>query len=141
MAEETLHAASVIPRAMVWSYGIIGLLDFVTLIVVCFTWVAPERYANTPTGYAFLEQFMTATGSAQGAVAISAVMVILIILSVTNFMASTSRQVFAFARDNGLPFSRWIAKVNERTLTPMNSLVVVLVFVILICLIGLGSEV
>lgn len=141
MAEETRNAAAVIPRAMVWSYGIIGLLDFVTLIVVCFTWVAPDRYANSTTGYSFLEQFITATGSAQGAVTLSAVMVILIILSVTNFMASTSRQVFAFARDNGLPFSTWIAKVNARTLTPINALVVVLVFVILICLIGLGSEV
>ncbi|KAK3679543.1 hypothetical protein LTR78_001104 [Recurvomyces mirabilis] len=141
LAEETQHAAIVIPRAMVWSYAIIGLLDFVMLLVVCFTWVAPDVYAAPTTGYAFLDQLITATGSSKGAVAIAAVFVVLIIFSVTNFMASTSRQVFAFARDNGLPFSRWIAKVDPRTLTPMNSLVVVLVFTILICLIGLGSTV
>lgn len=141
MAEETRDAASVIPRAMVWSYTITGLLNFVMLIVVCFTWVAPEQYANTTTGYAFLEQFITATGSVQGAVSLSAIMVVLIVMSATNFMASTSRQVFAFARDNGLPFSSWIAKVNTRTLTPINALMVVLCFVVLICLIGLGSTV
>lgn len=44
------------------------------------------------------------------------------------------------ARDNGLPFSKWLATVNRTTLTPINSLVLVLVFVVLICLIGLGSE-
>ena len=95
MAEETRAAATVIPKAMVWSYAIIGLLDFVMLLVVCFTWVDPEAFANSATGYPFLEQFITATGSTQGAVTLAAIMVILIILSVTNFMASTSRQVFA----------------------------------------------
>lgn len=121
MAEETQQAATVIPRAMVWSYIITGLLDFVTLLVVCFSWIASERYANSVTGYAFLEQWMTFTGSTDGAAALSAVMVVLIILSVTNFMASTSRQVFAFARDDGLPFSRWGANVDRRAMTPINA--------------------
>ncbi|KAF2722515.1 putative GABA permease [Polychaeton citri CBS 116435] len=141
MAEETQHAAVIIPRAMVWSYGITGLLDFIVLLAVCFTWIAPDIYANPPSGYAFLEQFTTATGSAEGAITLTSIMLVLIGLSVTNFMASTSRQIFAFARDEGLPFSRWVSKVNERTMMPVNSLIVVFVFVILICLIGLGSVV
>jgi amino acid transporter len=141
MAEETQHAAYVIPRAMVWSYFIIGLLDFVMLLAVCFIWVDPNFYANNSTHYAFLALFITATGSANGAIAITSIMILLTVLSLVNFMASTSRQVFAFARDDGLPFSRWISKVNKKTLTPMNALVVVLVFVVLICLIGLGSTV
>ena len=111
------------------------------LLVVCFTWVDPKLYLDPPSGYPFLEQFMTATGSANGAIAITSIMILLTVLSLVNFMASTSRQVFAFARDDGLPFSRWISTVNKRTLTPMNALVVVLVFVVLICLIGLGSTV
>ncbi len=135
------HAAKVIPRAMVLSYSVVSLLNFVMLLTVSFCWVAPKVYANPPSGYAFLSLFVTATGSANGAIAITSIMIILIILSVTNFMASTSRQVFAFARDNGLPFSIWISKVNHQTLTQINSLIVVLVFVIIICLIGLGSVV
>lgn len=126
---------------MVTSYTVVSVLNFVTLIVVCFCWVDPKAYENSKTGYAFLGLFMTATGSARGATALTSIMIILIILSVTNFMASTSRQVFAFARDNGLPFPRWVSKVNARTLTPINALIVVFVFVILICLIGLGSVV
>lgn len=28
-------------------------------------------------------------------------------------MAGSSRQLFAFARDEGMPFSKWMAKVHE----------------------------
>ena len=139
MAEETRGAATVVPKAMMWSYIYFGVFDFVMLLVVCFTWVDPEAYANTTTGYPFLEQFIGATGSAKGAIGLTSIMIVLIVLSVTNFMASCSRQVFAFARDDGLPFSTWIARVNRRTLAPINSLIVVLIFVVLICLIELGS--
>lgn len=139
MAEETQHAASVIPRAMVWSYFIIGLLDFVMILVVSFIFVDPEFYLKEIPAYPFLGQLITQTGSADGAIAITSFMILLTVLSLVNFMASTSRQVFAFARDDGLPFSRWISKVNKQTLTPMNALIVVWCFVVLICLIGLGS--
>lgn len=126
---------------MVASYSIVSVLNFVTLITVCFCWVAPNEYANPKSGYAVLSLLETATGSSVGAITIGSILVILIILSVTNFMASTSRQVFAFARDNGLPFSGWISKVNRKTLTPINSLVVVFFITVFICLIGLGSVV
>lgn len=95
MAEETRHAAIVIPRAMVWSYCIVGLLNFAMLLVVCFTWVDPDSYADSPTGYPFLAQFTTATGSVRGAITLAAFLIVLIVWSATNFMASTSRQLFA----------------------------------------------
>ena len=34
MAEETQHAATVIPRAMVWSYSMVSVQNFVMLITV-----------------------------------------------------------------------------------------------------------
>jgi len=141
MAKETEDAALIIPRAMVGSYTVMGLMNLIILVAFCFCWVDPEAYETTTTGYAFLQVFISATGSARGAVALTTVMIVLIIMSVTNFMASTSRQVFAFARDDGLPFRSFVAKVNPRTLTPLNSLIVVFLFVVLISLIGLGSTV
>ena len=141
MAEETEYASTVIPRAMVGSYIITGIANFIILIAFCFCWVNPDAYANTTTGYAFLQVFIGATGSVRGAIALTSLMIALILMSVTNFMASTSRQLFAFARDDGLPFKRFIAKVDPRTLTPINSLIVVALFVVLISLIGLGSTV
>lgn len=104
MAEETQHAALVIPRAMVLSYGLIGLLDFIFALVVCFCWVDPTAYAATTTGYPFLALYITATGSASGAIALTSLMIILTVLSLVNFMASTSRQVFAFARGESIRY-------------------------------------
>lgn len=141
LAEETRSASTVIPKAMVWSYCINGLLVFSMLLTVCFCWVHPEIYLNSKTGYPFLDLLTTATrGSTTGAVAIGSVIVTMIVLATINYMASTSRQVFAFARDNGLPFSRWIAKVDRKRHTPINALIFVVVFSVLLDLIGLGSE-
>jgi len=33
-------------------------------------------------------------------------------------MAATARQTFAFARDDGLPFSRWLAYVSSSIVVP-----------------------
>lgn len=99
MAEETANASKVIPRAMVSSYCSMGVLSLVTLIVYCFCFVDYSAL-DSPTGYPFLPVFVTATGSIRGAVALASIMIICIFLSVMNFMAATSRQLFAFARDD-----------------------------------------
>jgi choline transport protein len=113
MSEETQHASSVIPRAMVWSYVINGLMVFLMLITYCFTLTDLDTAFDSPTGFPFIAVFATATGSSEGAAALTCVLIVLIIFSVTNYMAATSRQVFAFGRDKGLPFHRWIAKVGR----------------------------
>lgn len=46
-------------------------------------------------------------------------MVILAICVSINGMATASRQAWAFARDNGLPFSRWFDKVTIINSTPL----------------------
>lgn len=44
----------------------------------------------------------------------------LLILFVARQLVSCSRQTFAFARDGGLPFSRYLYKINPSTRTPVN---------------------
>ena len=68
-------------------------------------------------------------------------MIICVFLSVLNFTAATSRQIFAFARDDDFPFRHWIARVNHKSGSPENALTVVFLFVVFITLIVLGSSV
>jgi amino acid transporter len=138
MAEECSNAGKIVPRAMVGAYSIMGTGSFITLCVysACFV-----DYSVLEAPYPFLQVFVTSTGSVNGALALASVMVICIFLNVLNFTAATSRQIFAFARDDGFPFRHWIARVNRKTGSPQNALVVVIVFVILIALIVLGSSV
>jgi len=113
MAEECRHASDVIPKAMVLSYFANGLLVFTMLIVYFFCLTDLDAAFESPTGFPFIAVFATSTGSPQGGVALTCVLIVLNVFSVTNYMAACSRQVFAFARDCGLPFNFWIAKVSE----------------------------
>lgn len=56
-----------------------------------------------------------------------------------NQVTTSSRQVFAFARDKGLPFHRWLSRVNPHTGVPTNSVYLTLVFTCLLALIIIGS--
>jgi len=54
-------------------------------------------------------------------------------------IATTGRLAWAFARDNGLPFSKTLAKVHPTLRLPVNATLVCMVFVILYTLIYIGS--
>lgn len=115
MAEETKRASSVVPKAMVASYVVNGLMVFLMLVTYSFTLTNLEEAFDTdPTGFPFMTIFKNATGSASGSAALTSIQVILIMFSAINYLASCSRQVWAFARDKGLPASSWISKVRFR---------------------------
>jgi choline transport protein len=88
-----------------------------------------------------IQVFINAIGSTKGATALIALMTSIQSFGLVNWMASTARQVFAFGRDGGLPFGQWIAKVDAAGTYPINSLLFVSTFVVLITLIALGSTV
>ncbi|MCJ1381707.1 hypothetical protein MMC17_004818 [Xylographa soralifera] len=58
-----------------------------------------------------------------------------------GFLASASRQTWAFARDRGLPFSTFLAHVDQRSALPLRAVAFCAVFVALIGLINIGSTV
>ena len=60
------------------------------------------------TNYHFIYVFPNATGSVAGATGLTAVILLSVIFIATSTYASTSRQLFAFARDDGMPFSNWL---------------------------------
>lgn len=66
---------------------------------------------STETRFAYLQVFYNAAGR-QGANAMASVVIIVIIFCSTTMLATTSRQLFAFSRDKGFPFSRFLAHVN-----------------------------
>ena len=58
-----------------------------------------------------------------------------------GFLATASRQTWAFARDRGLPFSNFFAKVNKRLALPLRAIVLCSIIPCLIGLINIGSTV
>lgn len=117
MAEETQDASINVPRGIIGSYVIGAASGLLMLITFCFAYTPQALNSDVmdATGFSFMAVYETTTGSAGGAQAMIAIIIILTFFSATNFMASASRQTYAFARDGGMPFSKQICKVSFRS--------------------------
>ena len=71
-----------------------------------------EEVLATPTGFPFIQVFYNATGSKRGATGMTMVLVLSAIANAMTNMATASRQLWAFARDGGVPLHAWFAKVK-----------------------------
>ncbi|KAF1986462.1 putative GABA permease [Aulographum hederae CBS 113979] len=138
MAEEVKDAGKTVPEAMFWSYIVNGIMGFV--VVLSFVYAIPsiDDSLEDPTGFPFLYVFVQAMPNT-GTNVICAFLLVLFIASSIAFNASTARQTFAFARDNGLPFSGWISKIDPKLLIPANAVWFSCILSVLLNLINLGS--
>ncbi|KAG4441644.1 hypothetical protein IFR05_002851 [Cadophora sp. M221] len=140
MSEEIKDAGATVPRAMISSYLLNAGLGFVFLISFMFCMTNITDALNDPTGYPFIWVFRQ-TVSTSGLNGLSSIVIALIFAGTLSFNLSTSRQTWAFARDGGLPLSRWIARVNPKLQIPANAVSVTCIITILLSLINIGSDV
>jgi choline transport protein len=140
MAEEIKDAGKTVPRAMIGAYLMNGSLGIVFLISYMFMVTDVDAALNDATGYPHMWVFSQAV-SAGGVVALNAIPTVLIFAGTLTYNLSTSRQTWAFARDNGLPFSKWIGHVDKKLQTPANSVTVTCIITIALSLINIGSDV
>lgn len=104
-AEEVQNASVNVPRAMFFTIFINGALGFATYIVILYCFGNVEETLNTPYGFPFVQIFYNATQSTAGTTVMISILIVMYISATFGFVASASRQAWAFARDNGLPFS------------------------------------
>ena len=112
MAEEVQDASTVVPWTMLTTILLNGSLGLGMLIAVLFSLGNVQNVLSTPTGYPFIEVFAAGAGLA-GGTTMTIIVVILGIFSGWSLLAAASRQMWAFARDNGLPLSRLLARVSD----------------------------
>jgi len=141
MCEEIKNASVVVPRAMVWSIFINGILGFGMLLGVLFCIGDLDTILSTPTGFPFMAIFLQSTGSQSGALTMVSIVVILAVLATISWVASASRMLWSFARDRGVPGWQLISKVDQRTTIPIISIAVTTVIACLLGLINIGSAV
>lgn len=137
MSEELKDASKTLPRSMIWSTIVNGAMLWVAIITFCFCLGDLDDVLSSPTGYPYIQVFYNATESARSATAMSAF--IIFILGATNMtmVATASRQLFAFARDQAVPGSDWLAKVTWEL--PINSIIITFITTSLLSLINIGS--
>ncbi|KAL2289512.1 hypothetical protein FJTKL_01782 [Diaporthe vaccinii] len=139
MSEELRDAGKTLPKCMIWTTVVNGGLAWIMAITFCFCVGDLEEVLNSPTGYPFMQVFYNAVRSTRGATAMSVFITIMFFFGLLTFVATSSRQLYAFARDKGLPFSTWFATVRPGWDIPFNALIFTFVFTSALSLINLGS--
>jgi amino acid transporter len=139
MSEEIKDAGRYVPIAITWSFFGNAILALVALITMLFATPSVQDSLDDSSGFPLIYVFKQAT-NVNGVNGLMAIILIPVILSNILFNASTARQTFSFARDKGLPFSNWMAKVDETRKLPVNSIIITCVISALLALINIGSE-
>lgn len=118
-----------------------GLSGLTMTITFAYT-LGPIADALSPTyNFAFIGSFLNATNSRAAATVMTSILTVLFFCSALSGVATSSRQLFAFARDHGVPFSGFFATVRQGIDVPLNSVLCTWVVTTLLCLINLGSSV
>lgn len=141
MAEELRNAPKTLPRAMIWSVVINGAMGLIMLITFLYTMGDVAQALQSATGFPVIEVFRNVTGSNGGATVLMLIIVILAIAAHLTAMACASRQLFAFARDKGVPAHRWISHLPSRFDVPVNAVIVTSVIACLMYCINLVSTI
>lgn len=158
MSEETHDAALRGPQAIRWAVTISGVLGWVLTVTMCFCIPDLDDILTSPTGLPAAQIFLNAGGVRGGTVMWFWVVLVQFFTGCAAMLADT-RMAFAFSRDGALPFSAYassiyfhtpqnkqlmcvhsfFAKINPHTLTPVNSVWLIVLLSTLLNLIGLGS--
>ncbi|KAG6995765.1 hypothetical protein G7Y79_00042g078700 [Physcia stellaris] len=121
MIEEIPNASVEGPKIMIACVGIGVFTGFIFLMVLLFVAGDPDKVIESSAG-PLLQIFFDATGSHGGSICL------------------LIRMTYAFARDGGLPASRFFAKVHPSLELPVNALYLTTALVVIFGCIFLGSS-
>jgi choline transport protein len=114
LSEELKDAAWVLPRAMVATALVNYALGFIMTVTIMSTLGDDiPGLLTTPLGQPWIQVLLNATESRVGTSILTAVLCLLLLFCAINQITTSSRQLFAFARDKGLPFSDFLARVRH----------------------------
>ena len=112
MAEEVENAEVNVPRSMVISVTVNGVLAFTLTFVLLYFGGSIDALVASPVQYPWLLIIQNATGSKTAMVVTGAVHIFMAFAGSVSALAAGSRMLWSFARDRGLPLSRFISKVR-----------------------------
>jgi len=92
-----------------------GILGFLALLTLCFCLGDLDSVLNsqlTAAGVPFIKVFENGVQSTAEATVMTSILIVLALFCCISNIAASSRQLFAFARDKGVPFSAVFALVR-----------------------------
>ncbi|KAJ7647092.1 amino acid/polyamine transporter I [Roridomyces roridus] len=123
ISEEARNAPYAVPFAILSSTILASILGWIINIVLAF-YIGDDLDAviGNPIGQPMATILFNSVGK-NGTLVIWAFIILAFWTSTTNLLATGSRQVFAFSRDRGLPFSSLLYSINPHTQTPVYAVI------------------
>ena len=119
-SEETVQAAHNVPKGMLRSVYLSGLVGWV--MVASFVLAMPDVAEGARQGGDVFAWLMKHVLPGAAGRALWVAIVVANYLCGLACMTSTSRMMYAFARDGGLPLSRFLKSVSPRWQTPVHAI-------------------
>ncbi|GBE87720.1 APC amino acid permease [Sparassis latifolia] len=120
ISEETTNAAKAVPYALISATFVAGVLGWAINVVIAFRMGTDiETILASPIGQPMAAILYDSFGQ-RGTLAVWSLVVTVQFFTGTSLCIASSRQTFAFARDGGLPLSKYLYRVNKYTQTPVN---------------------
>ncbi|KAG6839837.1 hypothetical protein C0991_011201 [Blastosporella zonata] len=139
ISEETAGAARAAPIAMLVGVGATAGLGWILLIVISFVIPSMSDLLASDLPLPMAQVFLDVLGK-RGMLIIWSFVIVVEYVSGAAQVVDASRVVFAFARDNALPGSRWWKAVNPHTQTPVNAVWLVMVAAAICGLLGFSAS-
>ena len=112
VGDEVMKVRSRAPRSVIIATISNAIMMFAFVICLLFTIGDVDQVINTPTGVPLIEVYYQATNSKGATTFLVLMPTIIIYLSIFNGYASTSRLIWVFSKDKGLPFSKFFGTVS-----------------------------
>jgi choline transport protein len=138
MVEEMPNPHVNAPRVMILAVCIGAASSFVFLICLLFS-IQNVDLVNTSAAGALLESMYQATGSKAGAICLQVFPIAAMAFTAQALMCASSRMSYSFARDHGLPFSRFFSIMHKNGV-PIPAVLLNTVCVVIFGCIYLGSS-
>ena len=138
ISEETAGAARAAPIAILIGVGATASLGWLLFIAASFAAASVPDLLASPLPLPMGQLFLDVLGK-RGMLAIWSLIIVVQYVTGAAQGVDASRVVFAFARDNALPGSRWWKKMNRRTQTPVNAVWLVMVLAGICGLLGFSE--
>ena len=113
MSEEIQNAPIVVPRAIVFTYISNGAMGFGILLAALFCFNDLGAVLHPRSDFAFIEIFLQATNSVGGTAMMGCIVTVMQLCATVSILASSSRMLWSFARDRGMPGWRIIQRVRS----------------------------
>ncbi|KAK0441240.1 amino acid/polyamine transporter I [Desarmillaria tabescens] len=138
ISEEASNAATVVPWAIVLAVGIAGVLGLAINMTLAFCMGSDVQAINDSTQP--MAQILFNGFGQKGTLGIWAIIVLVQYMMGSSMLLAASRQTYAFSRDQALPFSNWLYRMNSYTKTPVNTVIFDAGFSILLGLLSFAGQ-